>query len=33
VRTLLAMDRQTLDLYGDVSVLEPDELDANEEPF
>jgi hypothetical protein len=31
--TLLAMDRQMLDLYGDVSVLEPDELDATEEPF
>ena len=31
--TLLAMDRQMLDLYGDVSVLEADELDATEEPF
>ena len=31
--TLLAMDRQMLDLYGDVSVPEADELDATEEPF
>ena len=31
--TLLAMDRQMLDLYGDVSVLEADELDATEDPF